>query len=94
MTGATAHLGGPGVGLRGLGATAPIFPKLTQHRRNAGMKTYIMWLPGLCACLPGDSVLMMCFEGDKSDLMWICGSWVPQGKCGLVQIGRNLDTIG
>ena len=39
VTGATANLGGPGVGPRRLGATAPIFPELTQCRRNAGIKT-------------------------------------------------------
>ena len=33
------------------------------------MISCIMWLPGLCACLPGDSVLRMWFEGDKPDLM-------------------------
>ena len=34
-----ANLGGSGVDLRGLGATAPIFPELTQRRWNAGIKT-------------------------------------------------------
>ena len=37
--GAKANLGGSGVDRRGLGATTPIFPELTQRRQNAGIKT-------------------------------------------------------
>ena len=39
VTGAMANLGGPGVGLRRLGVTALTYAELTQHRRNAGIKT-------------------------------------------------------
>ena len=39
VTGDTVNLGGPGMDLRRLGTTAPIYPELTQHRRNAGIKT-------------------------------------------------------
>ena len=39
VTGAPANLGGSGLDLRGLGVTAPSFPELTQHRRNAEIKT-------------------------------------------------------
>ena len=60
VTGATANLGGPGVGLRRLGATAPTYPEFTQRRRNAGIKTPTqvelerdLGLPGPGGQLPG-----------------------------------------